>query len=448
MRNFDRIYLVYDNWNIHGFIPNGVDGDVFNYIKEIENKNIDGLEFELGRKFTADKYNTWTNYCGFIKTHQQLIDFVPYYYAATGACGNIWYYPIEFWGHWSHSVYDSNVFSKINPKIKDAINNGKGNLIINYSHEGYVSNFFIDSIITKLRENGFDLRNVLVIVNDFDIENKIKKYKQSKNNNLLSEKFFPKFINYSWYLLNSSEYFTKQSKYNFNIEGIDNKDKKFLSYNKNISQHRILFLIEQFENIKNNSLISFDKHLLSNICKRWFEEEASEDIKIKYEQLQDREVLDFVDMNNAHGYNCETENHYDRTLINITTETSFFDEPNYLSEKIWKPIWYGQPFILIGRPGSLKYLKELGFKTFDWLINEYYDNIENNEERFRFVMNEINRINVIDISKIKDKIKENFADLEHNRKLLEQIGKDRDTYEYKLYKKIKNFKNEKDYNVF
>ena len=166
MRNFDRLYLVYDNWNINGFIPNCVEKEVFQKIDETIHTIGNGLENFLGREFPPEKFNTWTNYCGFKKTHQQLVDFVPYYYASTGAC-NHWFYAIEPWGHWSYSIFESNVFNKIDNKIKNNINNGNATLIINYSHEGYVIDFFIDSIIRKLKERQIHFVNLFVFLSTF-----------------------------------------------------------------------------------------------------------------------------------------------------------------------------------------------------------------------------------------------------------------------------------------
>jgi hypothetical protein len=45
----------------------------------------------------------------------------------------------------------------------------------------------------------------------------------------------------------------------------------------------------------------------------------------------------------------------------------------WLTEKIFKPIWFMQPFVLICWPGALAYLKHLGFKTFNKYIDESYD---------------------------------------------------------------------------
>jgi len=74
---------------------------------------------------------------------------------------------------------------------------------------------------------------------------------------------------------------------------------------------------------------------------------------------------------------------FTNSYLHIITETYIENEKNMLnlSEKTFKPIWYLQPFIIIGQTGSLKYLKQLGYKTFDKFIDESYDSIINNEER-------------------------------------------------------------------
>jgi hypothetical protein len=52
-----------------------------------------------------------------------------------------------------------------------------------------------------------------------------------------------------------------------------------------------------------------------------------------------------------------------------------------LTEKTFKPILNLQPFIIIGNPGSLQLLKDLGYKTFDDVIKESYDNEKDHKER-------------------------------------------------------------------
>jgi hypothetical protein len=45
----------------------------------------------------------------------------------------------------------------------------------------------------------------------------------------------------------------------------------------------------------------------------------------------------------------------------------------FLTEKTFKPIKYGQPFVILGTEGSLELLKEQGYKTYSPWIDESYD---------------------------------------------------------------------------
>ena len=66
---------------------------------------------------------------------------------------------------------------------------------------------------------------------------------------------------------------------------------------------------------------------------------------------------------------------YQSTDIELVSETLFDDSRIHLTEKSLRPIALGQPFILAGPVDSLKYLKNYGFKTFDSVIDESYDDI-------------------------------------------------------------------------
>lgn len=69
---------------------------------------------------------------------------------------------------------------------------------------------------------------------------------------------------------------------------------------------------------------------------------------------------------------------YDKTYISIISETHFsFDRAVFLTEKTYRTIFYEHPFIMLGPPKSLKELKLLGYVTFSPIINEDYDNEEN-----------------------------------------------------------------------
>ena len=63
----------------------------------------------------------------------------------------------------------------------------------------------------------------------------------------------------------------------------------------------------------------------------------------------------------------------DESMIYHVSETVFFGRRQHLTEKTFKPIAMGMPFVLSAPAGSLAYLRSYGFKTFDSVWNESYD---------------------------------------------------------------------------
>ena len=64
---------------------------------------------------------------------------------------------------------------------------------------------------------------------------------------------------------------------------------------------------------------------------------------------------------------------YRSTCFSIVTETQFRNDVLFVSEKVWKPIRNRHPFLVVGTPGTLSYIRRLGFRTFTPLIDERYE---------------------------------------------------------------------------
>jgi len=104
-------------------------------------------------------------------------------------------------------------------------------------------------------------------------------------------------------------------------------------------------------------------------------------------------------------YVCDSNNdaaHNDHRSINIdlyldsychlVIETLFDVDGSggtFLTEKTFKCIKYGQPFVVIGPVGSLAMLRSQGYRVFDHAIDNTYDLIENNTQRWKAVKNSI-----------------------------------------------------------
>jgi len=69
------------------------------------------------------------------------------------------------------------------------------------------------------------------------------------------------------------------------------------------------------------------------------------------------------------------------SMLYLVTETVATGRRHHLTEKTFKPIAMGMPFVIVGTQGSLKYLRSYGFKTFGDFWDESYDDISNDNER-------------------------------------------------------------------
>jgi hypothetical protein len=80
------------------------------------------------------------------------------------------------------------------------------------------------------------------------------------------------------------------------------------------------------------------------------------------------------------------------SYFSLVSETGF-DGPGSgelrLTEKILKPLYAGHPFLILGMPGCLRYLKTFGFQGFHPFLDERYDDIGNVHDRFYAVMDEV-----------------------------------------------------------
>jgi hypothetical protein len=93
-----------------------------------------------------------------------------------------------------------------------------------------------------------------------------------------------------------------------------------------------------------------------------------------------------------------------------------------LSEKLFKGFLYKTPFIAFAQHGTLRMLKKLGFKTFDWLIDESYDDEIKDRVRLKMVLNQIDKLLNTPIDELNEKTNAHLEDFEWNRNLVKQFA--------------------------
>jgi hypothetical protein len=80
---------------------------------------------------------------------------------------------------------------------------------------------------------------------------------------------------------------------------------------------------------------------------------------------------------------------YNQSYYSVVSETVYFNTYSFFTEKIAKPILAKRPFVIFSGQHYLKNLKQLGFKTFDNVIDESYDNISDVKQRMKKVWEQV-----------------------------------------------------------
>jgi hypothetical protein len=111
---------------------------------------------------------------------------------------------------------------------------------------------------------------------------------------------------------------------------------------------------------------------------------------------------------------------YNNAYISIVAETECAPCPNsfFVSEKIVRPMLVAQPFVIFGCQYYLKYLRELGFRTFDPVLDESYDLIANPDQRARAMVASVIKFSAQSHQQRAQAVADMRSAADHNRKLL------------------------------
>lgn len=162
-------------------------------------------------------------------------------------------------------------------------------------------------------------------------------------------------------------------------------DKLFLSWNRRLRNHRVELVTHLEKNdLVDRCYISFDKNHIEATHVDYLSQ-----AQILLEKFPNEITLEHINRFNkrlplvldgetdirqmCEDVGCKTRQYYQNSLISIITETNYFEDEATLTEKSFKPIKEKHPFIIVGVPGVLQGMRELGFKTFNEFWDESYD---------------------------------------------------------------------------
>jgi hypothetical protein len=115
--------------------------------------------------------------------------------------------------------------------------------------------------------------------------------------------------------------------------------------------------------------------------------------------------------------------YYNKVNYILVSETLCVENKKHLTEKIFKPIVAGKPFILAGGYKNLEYLRSYGFETFGDLWDESYDAIENPKSRLYRIFRMMKKINLNMLSRYSvgtDAYNRELTQFNEKLKMLEQ----------------------------
>lgn len=182
------------------------------------------------------------------------------------------------------------------------------------------------------------------------------------------------------------------------------RSKKFINLNRRWRTHRMAFV----SLLKVNNLLEYGNvSLLKNEDYNWDQAWDSmifrhPEFKPLFEQHKHTIVnmtplvLDKADLEvDPDWYPTEpeiTRLHQD-SYFSVVSETNYYNsESRWITEKTYKAIIYGHPFILLSVPRSLEFLRERGYKTFSPFIDERYDMEPDDSKRMNMVLEEVKRL--------------------------------------------------------
>lgn len=127
-------------------------------------------------------------------------------------------------------------------------------------------------------------------------------------------------------------------------------------------------------------------------------------------------VSDESDQHTRNDHSVTDAKYHVNSYCNIVMETHFDADQSggvFLTEKTFKPIKHGQLFFIAGPAGSLQALRDLGYRTFDSVLDNTYDRIQDNTQRWLRLCEAIQQAQ----HRLADRFEAARADIEHNQQL-------------------------------
>lgn len=316
------------------------------------------------------------------------------------------------------------------PHELEALKSGKITLVLNNAHEAFhfpVEQFYKHLVLKE----GIPAENILLISESADIGDEIARCAELFNVGKMKADWILQFE------FNMKRDLNEKWDTNSNIETLTIKPypKKFLNFNRRWRLHRVILVaLLKLDNLLKEGHVS----LAECEGRNWYSSMNAIKSQVhNHEVLRDmiypREeeilnipplFLDVEDMNvNQADLLPGTGYLYEDSFFSVVTETNFYTDfgneiGRFISEKTFKPIAKGHPFVILSVPRTLDKIRELGYKTFSPYIDESYDLELDDNERLLKAFYEIKRLATMSQPEIENFIRAIKPICDYNKNLI------------------------------
>ena len=131
-------------------------------------------------------------------------------------------------------------------------------------------------------------------------------------------------------------------------------------------------------------------------------------------------LVDELNSDTHNNYAANMSNLYEDSYFNIVLETMIDVDDSggqFLTEKTFKPIFNNQFFVVVSSHNHMAHLRELGYQSFGRVIDEHYDTIENNQERFEAVLSLTKDLCAKPLTELHDIYQQLQSEISHNHQV-------------------------------
>lgn len=279
-----------------------------------------------------------------------------------------------------------NIFDKLSDKYLGDLQNGKAFLMIDNTLEGYHSNDIFEYLYLSAVLRHISPKQIIYVTGNLNIEENLENWcSENKGKEPIMA------IPYAHFEYDIGSKFHLITRHN---NGILPTTYNHMTHKESLGPHGVkIYNFLNKKPRKHRTWMYGALHSWNLLDKGVITMNPSDsiDIEIDYNKLSEDTIIECNSKLPVYAYDDDVnDKEFDYYMYNfnqqasldswitIVSETHFEDkqETCFLSEKTFKAIACQNPFLILGNRGSLKKLHDMGYKTFDHIIDEGYDDLE------------------------------------------------------------------------